>query len=175
MRGLIHIYTGKGKGKTTAAIGLAMRAYGCGMNVRMAQFLKGSASGELETFKRLCGRFEIIRGKSVDKFVFKMSDEEKAKCREETNALFQSVVSSLVERDVELLILDEALGALKTEMLDLGEVLSFLRAKPDKLEVVLTGRDPPEELVDIADYVMDIQAIKHPVDKGIQARKGIEF
>ncbi|MCL2163426.1 MAG: cob(I)yrinic acid a,c-diamide adenosyltransferase [Oscillospiraceae bacterium] len=175
MRGLIHVYTGDGKGKTSAAIGVAVRAYGSGMNVRMTQFLKSSHSGELETFKELGDRFELMRGKSAKKFVSMMSDEEKAGCREEMKKLFACSVDSLQERAIGLLILDEALGAIKTGMIDLGEVLSFLGSKPEKLEVVLTGRDASTELIELADYVTDFRAVKHPIDKGISPRKGIEF
>jgi cob(I)alamin adenosyltransferase len=175
MKGLIHVYTGDGKGKTTAALGQAIRAHGCGMSVLMVQFLKRAHSGELETVKKLGGGFELMRGKSAEKFVTQMNESEKAECRKETGELFCRSINSQAEKGVDILILDEVFAAINSKMLDVGQVIEFLHAKPEKLEVILTGRGAPEEIVELADYVTEIRSIKHPIDKGIPARKGIEF
>ena len=175
MRGLIHVYTGDGKGKTTAAVGLAMRAYGNEMKVCLVQFLKSAQSGEITTIKKLDGGFELKRGKTASKFVFQMNDEEKNQCKKEMNELFSSTVDSLDGDNTDLLILDEIFAAISTKMLEVNDIVNFLTTKPEKLEVVLTGRNAPPEIIDIADYVMEIKSVKHPIDKGISARKGIEF
>jgi len=174
-KGLVHIYTGDGKGKTTAAVGLAVRAHGQGMNVCMVQFLKCKDSGELETIKKLGGGFELLRSKGIDKFVSQMDDKEKEQCKRETIALFNKATGILADKDIDLLILDEVFGAIRSGMLDVCAVRDFLNSKPDMLEIAMTGRDAPEELVEIADYVMDIQSVKHPFDRGIAARRGIEY
>ena len=150
--GLIHIYTGDGKGKTTAALGLILRASGRGLKVVLGQFLKGRETGELHTLSLLPG-VTVFRGKPLTKFSFQMNEQEKA--------------------DV-LLVLDEVIGACGTHLLDESLLIDFLKHKPEHLEVVMTGRNPSPELLELADYVSEICKRKHPFDKGIPAREGIE-
>lgn len=171
-RGLIHLYFGEGKGKTTAAVGLAVRAAGNGNKVLVAQFLKGRPSGELAVLEGLPG-VSVLRGKPLAKFSWEMSGEEKADVRRSHDAMLASIIERAGE--LELLVLDEALGACRTGLLDEEALLRFLRGKPEGLEVVLTGRDPSEEMLDIADYATEMKKIKHPYDQGIGARKGVEF
>jgi len=175
MRGLVHIYTGNGKGKTTAAVGLGVRACGSGLNVLMVQFLKSTPSGEITSIKKLEPGFRVYRGTESRKFIWQMNDEEKAKARAEQQEIFEFAVSEARKGKVDLLILDESLGAISTGFLSMDRVVDFIKNRPEHLEVVLTGRGAPEELIGLADYVSEIRDIKHPAEKGIKARKGIEF
>ncbi len=175
MRGLIHIYTGDGKGKTTAAIGLGVRACGQGLKVLMVQFLKGSPTGEIRSIKSLEPGFELHRGTGSKKFTWQMDKEEKARASAEQEDIFEYAVNAADKGECDLLILDEALGAVSSGMLDNERLIGFIKNKPEKLELVLTGRGVAKELIDLADYVSDIRAVKHPAEKGINARKGIEF
>lgn len=170
-KGLIHIYTGDGKGKTTAAFGLAMRAAGRGKKVLWTSFLKDYDSGEfMNTLP-----FEVVRGEPVTQFWFTMTDEQKDAVRREHTARLQSLFERCAREDVDLLILDETLGSLSVGALSEEDVLAALQGKPEKLEVVLTGRSPSDHLVEVADYVSELMPRKHPYDKGIPSREGIEF
>ena len=169
-KGLVHIYTGNGKGKTTAAVGLACRAAGAGKRVLVAQFLKGRDTGELASLKMLGVR--VLRT-DVKKFVLSMSEEEKAECKAGQEACLRAIRE--MAADYDLVILDEILGAISMEMVGLEDVVNLIRNKPEPGELVLTGRGAPEELIALADYVSDIQCVRHPYEKGIQARRGIEF
>ena len=170
-KGLIHIYTGGGKGKTTAALGLAVRASGRGKKVLWTSFLKDYDSGEF----LINLPFEVVRGEPVHQFWFTMNDEQKAAVAAEHSARLRGLFDRCMREDVDLLILDETLGSLSVGALEEDQVVSLLESKPEKLEVVLTGRDPSPRLVDLADYVSEINPIKHPYDHGIPSREGIEF
>lgn len=173
MFGLIHIYCGDGKGKTTAAIGLAVRCAGRGNKVLLVQFLKSRDSGELYSLARLPD-IEVMRGKESKKFTFQMNDEEKHVLLLEHNKMFEQVLEKIKTGNYSLLILDEVIGAVNARVFDLHKLTAFLRSKPENLEVVLTGRNPAPELLELADYVSEMRKIKHPMDKGIMAREGIE-
>ena len=175
MKGLIHIYTGDGKGKTTAAIGLGVRACGRGMKVMMAQFLKSAPTGEVYSLKSLEPDFVLCRGTGSKKFTWQMDESEKVQAAAEQQAIFNYAVNAAQNGECDLLILDEVLGAITTGMIEKEQLVSFIRNKPDKLELVLTGRNADPELIGLADYVSEIMAVKHPAEKGIHARKGIEF
>ncbi len=155
--GLIHIYTGDGKGKTTAALGLILRASGRGLHVVLGQFLKGRETGELHTL-----------------FSFQMNEQEKAEVLQSHNAFIQELASYCRQEETDLLVLDEVIGACGTHLLDESLLIDFLKHKPEHLEVVMTGRNPSPELLEQADYVSEICKRKHPFDKGIPAREGIE-
>lgn len=169
--GLIHIYTGNGKGKTTAAIGLAVRATGAKKKVLFAQFMKGSDTAELIPMQKL-GITTLRNGSSV-KFVFQMDEEEKQLYRAQQTGNFEAAIGACNHFD--MLVLDEISSAIAMGMVPLDSVTTFLSSKPPALEVVLTGRDFPEELLAGAHYISNIQAVRHPYEQGIQARKGIEF
>ena len=171
--GLIHIYTGDGKGKTTACIGLAVRCAGHDNHVLLVQFLKGRPTGELKSLA-LIPNIEIWRGKETKKFTFQMTAEEKSQVLKDHMALFQKVKEKCLAGEVELLILDEVLGSINAGVFDKEELLDFLKHKPKNLEVVLSGRNPAPKLVEMADYVSEICKRKHPFEKGIPARTGIE-
>lgn len=173
MFGLIHIYCGDGKGKTTAAVGLAVRCAGRGNKVLLVQFLKSRDSGELYSLAKLPD-IEIMRGKESKKFTFQMNEEEKHALLIEHNKMFEQVLAKIKNGGYSLLILDEVIGALNAKVFEMPKLIEFLRHKPENLEVVLTGRNPASELVEIADYVSEMRKVKHPMDKGIMAREGIE-
>ncbi len=171
--GLIHIYCGDGKGKTTAAIGLTVRCSGHGNRVLFVQFLKSRPTGELKSLA-LLPNIEIMRGKETKKFTFQMNDEEKAEVKREHLQLFAKVKEKCVAEHIDLLILDEVIGACNTGVFDINALLDFLKHKPAELEVVMTGRNPASELVELADYVSEVCKRKHPFTRGIPARTGIE-
>ena len=171
--GLIHIYTGDGKGKTTAALGLILRASGRGLHVVLGQFLKGRETGELHTLSMLPG-VKVFRGKPLTKFSFQMNDQEKAEVLQSHNEFIQELASYCRKEETDLLVLDEVIGACGTHLLDESLLIDFLKHKPEHLEVVMTGRNPSPELLELADYVSEICKRKHPFDKGIPASEGIE-
>lgn len=173
-KGLIHIYCGENKGKTTAAVGLAVRSFGSGFKVIFCQFLKTSPSGELNSFEKLgIKAYRITKPKG---FTWEMSEEELSTLKQEHNKLFKEVISLIDgDGDKTLLVCDELIGAYVGGHIDKDMVMDFLNNKPKNLEVVLTGRNPGEELLEIADYITEMKKIKHPMDKGINARKGIEM
>ena len=172
-QGLIHIYCGNGKGKTTAALGLALRCAGRGNKVLFVQFLKSRPTGELSSLKCI-SNIELMRGKEIMKFTFQMTDEEKQQVLLEHEQLFDRVVEKCKEEKIDLLILDEVVGACNTGVFNMDRLIDFMKNKPYSMEMVLTGRDPRPELIELADYVSEIKKIKHPYDKGIPARTGIE-
>jgi len=175
MKGLVHIYTGNGKGKTTAAVGLGIRAYGRGLKVLMIQFLKGIETGELKTFEKLSPDFRVERGKTFKKFIWDMSENEIMELRESICELFSFAFKNAVSGDWDVLILDELMASISNELLTVEDVIKLIEAKPDKLELVMTGRNAPSELIELSDYVSDINSVKHPFDKGVSMRKGIEY
>ncbi|QEY34965.1 cob(I)yrinic acid a,c-diamide adenosyltransferase [Caproiciproducens galactitolivorans] len=174
MNGLVHIYCGDGKGKTTAAVGLGIRACGSGKRVLMVQFLKGTTSGELNVLRDLKD-FHILPSLDRIKFTFQMTKQE----LEETAALcagqFHRAASAVHAGEYDVFILDEVFGAVNCGLLDKSLLIDLIKNKPQNLELVLTGRDPEPEVLELADYVSEIRKIKHPYDRGIPARKGIEF
>lgn len=172
--GLTHIYYGNGKGKTTAAVGLCVRAVGNGNRVLFVQFLKGQASGEIDAFEQLSG-IESLRAQKLEKFTWEMTPEEISQVHQDNEALLAQIKNMLTCKDYRLLVLDEALTACSLGLLDEHSLISLVQEKPAQLEVVFTGQEPTNALIALADYVSNIEKIKHPFDKGTPARKGIEF
>lgn len=169
---MLHIYCGDGKGKTTCAMGLAVRAAGHGRKVVVAQFLKGNNSGERAVLESL-PTVNCLPVPETIKFIFAMDEQEKAQARAQMTAAFAQAVEAA--RDSGLLVLDELCGAITTGMVPLEDVLAFLDSCPEQLEVVITGRDPAPELQERADYITEMRKVKHPFDKGVNAREGIEW
>ena len=169
-RGLVQLYTGDGKGKTTAAVGLAVRAAGRGLRVWLVQLMKGRPSGEIPVLERLEG-ITVRRG-GTEKFSFQMTEEEAAAVCREQNALLEEARRHWAETDV--LILDEALSAVTTGLLEEALLKDLVLQKPQGLEIVLTGRGPRPWMLEAADYVTEMVKRKHPFDRGIAARNGIE-
>ncbi len=172
-QGLVIVHTGNGKGKTTAALGLALRAVGQGLKVFMVQFIKGSWKyGELRAPEFLPG-FEIRpmgRG-FVDLGNPEPNPEDVALARETFAAAREKVLSGAYD----LVILDEVNYAVTYGLVELGSVLELIREKPPGVHLVLTGRDARPELVEEADLVTEMREVKHPFHKGVKAQKGIEF
>ncbi len=173
-KGLIQIYTGDGKGKTTAALGQGIRAAGTGLEVYMVQFLKTSPTGELNIIEEI-ENFSVFRFESEKNFFWNLTDEEKELLQRETDEAVDFIEKTLKEEECDLLILDEFFGSLGNGLIDEERFLNILKNKPENIEVVMTGRNAPESFVEIADYVTEMKMIKHPFTEGIQSRKGIEY
>lgn len=171
---MIHIYCGDGKGKTTAAIGLAVRAAGCGMKVLFARFLKNEDSGELRVLDSV-PEIEVLHLKRSYGFFNTLSEETKAEVRQMYGELWDRIRKKVSGGQFQMLVIDEFMAAYRYELIDRADAIEFLEGKPEALEVVLTGRDPSPKLISLADYVSEIQKVKHPFDQGILARRGVEY
>lgn len=170
--GRIHIYCGDGKGKTTAALGLALRAAGRGRKVLISRFLKTEDSGEVPVLRNIRG-IEVMPCQKTFGFTFQMSREEKEEAGLYYTEQFRKTWK--LAEDADLLILDEILGVCNGGLVDKELVNRFLKERPVELEVVLTGRNPWQEILDAADYITEMRAVRHPYEKGIEAREGIEY
>jgi cob(I)alamin adenosyltransferase len=174
-KGLVIVYTGKGKGKTTAALGIVLRAVGHGYKVGMIQFIKGEwYYGELTSSKRLEPEFELIaagRG-----FVGIIDDdhpiEEHEKAAKDAIEVAKQKIAS---GDYDIMILDEINYAVKLNLISQEDILDVIAAKPEKTSLVLTGNYVPEAVMDAADLVTEMREIKHPYQRGIKAKKGVDF
>ena len=164
---MIQVYIGDGRGKTTTSVGLSVRAAGHGFRVLFMQFLKDDSTGEVKALRQIPG-IEVVHCPVNYGFAFQMTEEQKKETAKEYDKMLDKAISS----DAFLIVLDEVIHATNAGMIKkekLGRVL-------DKdCEIILTGQDAPEWILDRGDYVSDIRKIKHPYDKGIQARIGIEF
>lgn len=174
-KGLIQIYTGNGKGKTTAAIGQGIRAYGNGLKVTMLQFLKGGHTGELKTIEELGDNFKIYRFESKKDFFWNLDDEQKEVLRKEIKEGYNFILERIKKNDTDLLIIDEVMGVLKNKLLTEEEVLYIMENKPENMEIIMTGRDVPEKIKGKADLITEMKMIKHYFEKGVPSRKGIEY
>jgi cob(I)alamin adenosyltransferase len=164
-----------GKGKTSAALGLALRASGSGMNTVIVQFLKDMASGELSQLQAL-PNVTVLRGKDPSKmFTFDMDDGARAATRRIHDENLARAAQLSREGNCQVLVLDEALDALELGLVDADILSALLRDKPPALELVITGHKPIDWIVELADYVTEMVKIKHPYDNGVAARRGIEF
>jgi cob(I)alamin adenosyltransferase len=175
--GYIQIYTGDGKGKTTASLGLAMRALGRGWNVLIVMFTKGGNDyGELIFFSQMCpdlnNNVKIIQA-GLDRVVYKDNISEQDKKQIKNG--WEIAKKAIKDNKYQLIILDEANIAIDLELIDVNEMVDILKNKPDDLEIVLTGRNAKQEIIDVAHLVSEIKPVKHYWDIGITARKGIEF
>lgn len=173
-RGMIHIYCGDGKGKTTAATGLAVRAAGCGMKVLFARFLKNENSGELSILDSV-PEIEVLHLERSYGFFNTLTDEEKEEVRQMYGQLWDLIKEKISGGQFQMLVIDEFMAAYRYGLIGREEALDLLTGKPEALELVLTGRNPGPELTEMADYVSEIRKVKHPFDHGIMARRGIEY
>ncbi|MDR2445499.1 MAG: cob(I)yrinic acid a,c-diamide adenosyltransferase [Spirochaetaceae bacterium] len=169
---MIHVYTGDGKGKTTAAVGLAVRAAGSGRKVVFAQFIKSMPSGELVPLEKL--GVTVIRSRTRFGFTFQMDAATKELCGNEQRRILDDAASAVREQGIALLVLDEVLDALGAAMLDEDILRDLIRTLSQDCELVLTGRPVPDWLAEAADYHSHVKKIKHPFDRGVKARDGIE-
>lgn len=169
-----HIYYGDGKGKTTAAIGLAVRAAGSKMKVLFVQFLKTEFSGE----RHILSHTENVTLTFCPlelKFTFDMDDKEKAQAAKIFKGIFDNAVTTALTEKYGMVVLDEVFEAINAHMLSESEVYEFITNAPSSMEIVMTGHNPPQKFMDCADYITEFKKIKHPYDRGITGRIGIEF
>ncbi len=169
--GLIHVYTGNGTGKTTSAVGLAVRAKSHGFKMLFAQFMKdGNGGGETDILKEI--GVEVLAFEEVLSPVFHPEADREA-LRQETLKAIESLKPKLKEFD--MVVLDEFNCVLGEGLLTVAEALEFMRGKPERLELVLTGRGAPRNIIDLADHVTEMKDVKHPFQEGIGARPGIDY
>ncbi len=191
-QGLVQVYTGDGKGKTTAALGLGLRAVGHGYKVRMIQFMKGTSyTGEVQAVRRLGPDFEIFQFGRDCKYADKIRSGEAVcdGCGQCFVALgnpeprdiryakeaYDLAARTLDEPQADLVILDEISNALYYELLDVEDVASLIARRPSGVELVLTGRNMPAAILEMADLVTEMRMVRHPFESGIAARHGIEY
>jgi len=171
-KGYIQIYTGNGKGKTTAALGQAVRAAGFGLRSFIMQFMKEYPYNEIDSIQKLKEWITIERYGN-DKFVYqkKMPSKEDIAVAEEA---LSRTKDAMLSAEYDLIILDEICVAIYFQLLKTEQVFQFIREKPDSVELILTGRYCPQELIDMADLVTEMKEVKHYYQQGVMARKGIE-
>ncbi|MCI1958573.1 MAG: cob(I)yrinic acid a,c-diamide adenosyltransferase [Clostridia bacterium] len=173
MKGYFHIYCGDGKGKTTAAIGLCVRAAGSGMKVIFVQFMKGIKSSEINILENI-SNINVLRCDESFGFYWNMDDTLKKKAKAAYSKLIDTCINELTDKNT-LVVLDEALSALKYGFIEKDKVLEIVELCEKGVEVVVTGREPQKYLIDKADYITEMKCIRHPYEKGVAARKGIEY
>lgn len=173
-KGLVILYTGEGKGKTTAALGLVLRASGYKKKCLIVQFGKAWFTGELKGIKKLSPYVKIIQGGKgfLNILGSKVSKAQHKKAAEEAlKILYQEVMSDKWD----VIVADEIVGAVSSAVLPLSQAVKLITDKPNRLDLVLTGHHAPKKLIDMADLVTKMQEIKHPYQKGILAKKGVDF
>ena len=173
--GLTIVYTGKGKGKTTAALGIALRAVGYGKKICMIQFIKGSWHyGEMHSSKRLEPEFEII---AIGRGFVGIIDDTTPK--EEHENIAKEAIKISIEKiqsgKYDIVILDEINYAINLDLVKVEDVLNLIKSKPPGLDLVLTGNYAKDEIIELADLVTEMKEVKHPFQRGIKAKKGIDF
>ncbi|MCF7885328.1 MAG: cob(I)yrinic acid a,c-diamide adenosyltransferase [Candidatus Marinimicrobia bacterium] len=171
MRGYVQVYTGDGKGKTTAALGLAIRAAGAGMQVFFAQFVKGQDYSEIRLLRNKIPEIEFQQyGREC--FIKKEPEKEDIQiARKGLNAVKNKIISN----QYDLIVLDELNIAFYYDLISIEEGLELVKQKPNKLELVITGRKAPNKIIEAADLVTEMKEIKHYFRKNVKARKGIEY
>ena len=169
---MIHLYTGEGKGKTTAAIGLAVRAAGCGMSVIFAQFMKGRDTGELQILKDM-EKVRLMRPVQDFGFYGSMNDEDKRRLTEIHNQILDSILEAVKTDSCFLIVLDEITYPVKWGLLNMEKLKELLAC--EGVELVCTGRDAAPFLQDVADYITEMRCVRHPFERGVAARRGVEY
>jgi cob(I)alamin adenosyltransferase len=170
-RGLIQVYTGNGKGKTTAALGLALRAVGHGMKVLMIQFMKGDPSGELESSTRLSPYLTL---KQIGRKTFVSKSNPDPKDLQLAQEGFSMAKKAVQDDEYDIVILDEINLAIDYGLIPVKDLLQLMDSKPETVELILTGRNAKREILEKADLVTDMVDRRHYYDKGVPAREGIE-
>lgn len=174
MNGLVHLYYGDGKGKTTAAIGLALRCAGHGQTVVIVQFLKDGASGECRALQTI-QEIVCFAANPGGKFFQQMTPAEQTQTINTAQQVWRQATQYAVQHRARLLVLDEICAAIQYHLLPEQILLAFLDSRPAQLEVILTGRNPSDALLSRADYLTEMKNRRHPYEQGIPARKGIEY
>jgi len=170
MPGFIHVYTGEGKGKTTSAIGLTVRAIGSGLKVLFVQFIKSASTGELEILKKFPELVEIYRCSTG--FIQGSPDETQIQL---VKLAIKDIEEKLKTKHYDMIIFDELSVAIKKGLISQQSVERLINLTPENTELIITGRDAPDWLIDKADLVTEMKNVKHYFDRGIHARKGIEY
>ncbi len=169
--GLVQVYTGNGKGKTTAALGLSMRAVGNGLSVAIVQFMKSSSvNGEYKVAKSLKGLVILPMGRSS----FVGPGGPKKEDIEAADNAFRKATELIGSKTYDIVILDEINVAMFMHLVKIQDVIKMVKGRPEHVEMILTGRYAPQEMIDMADLVTEMRCIKHPYDRDILARDGIE-
>ena len=171
---MIHVYFGDGKGKTTAAAGLAVRAAGNGMRIMLVQFLKTDSSGERNVLHSL-ERVTLTACPAELKFTYEMDEREKQQAAAMYRGVFERSAAITLSERYDMIVLDEVFDVMNEGLLAESSVFEFIRNAPNNIEIIMTGHNPPERFIDAADYVTEFKKIKHPYDRGIPGRIGIEF
>jgi cob(I)alamin adenosyltransferase len=173
----VHVYTGKGKGKTTAALGLGIRCAGAGLKVIMFSFLKNPGASEFDALKLYMPQFKVIIANSKPRnFHWNLSAEEKEETYKDYQSAYTRIENIIKQLSCNVLILDEIMAVMNYNIISVADILLIIQQCRDKhIELVLTGRDAPSEIINCADLVTEMQEIKHPMANGIKARKGIEY
>ena len=171
-KGLIHLYTGEGKGKTTAAVGVMVRAVGNGLRCLFVQFLKGQESGEVAILEKI--GVTVLQAGS-EKFFSDLDVDEKKECVQKHLLCYNRAKEMLLSGKYDLVVFDEVTYAADFALIPVRDLCQTLDDRPEHVEVVLTGREAPECLAIRADYLSEIHAHRHPFERGIYARKGIEY
>lgn len=171
---MIHVYYGDGKGKTTAAMGLALRMLAAGGRVVVVQFLKDGNSGEVRVLAERFG-VPVFACAPMGKFTWEMTNEELATVRKAHDENLVAALDEVEALGARLLVLDEVLDALAMGLVDEEAIARVLKRGASELEVVLTGRNPSEDIVSRADYLTEMKCRKHPFEQGVPSREGVEY
>lgn len=174
-RGYVQVYTGNGKGKTTAAVGQGIRAAGNNLKVFMLQFLKTEPTGELEIAKLIGEKFRIFRFESKKGFFWTLNDEEKTLLKKEIDEAYNFAMDVVKNSRCDVFILDEIMGVLSNKLLTEAQVIELIDKKSINMELILTGRNLPDSIRDRADLVTEMKEIKHYMQMGVFSREGIEY
>ncbi len=172
--GFVHSYHGEGKGKTTAAVGLAVRAAGAGMHVLFVQLMKNGASSELAVLRGI-DKIEVHTIKNTYGFTWNMRDDDRIKLRAKNDRAVRALIKAVKEETHQMVVIDELMAAYQGGFVDKEAVLSLIQLCKGTTELVLTGRNPAKELLERADYITQLRNERHPYEKGIDARAGIEL
>lgn len=169
-----HIYYGDGKGKTTAAVGIAVRAAGSNMKVLFVQFLKTEFSGE----RHMLSHMENVTLTACPielKFTFDMDEKEKQQATNTFRSIFEKSVTTALTERFDMVVLDEVFDVINADMISEADVYEFVTNVPSSMEIIMTGHNPSQKMLDTADYITEFKKIRHPFDRGITGRIGIEF
>ncbi len=173
--GLIHLYYGDGKGKTTAAVGLAVRAAGTGKRVLFVQFMKGGETGEIKSLQDI-GGITVLRSKKKFPFYREMTLEQKQEQTSIHNQLLNTILIGTIQNsEYDMVILDEITYSCRWGLIDCGKLQDFLYLGKGNIEIICTGRNPDAFFLECADYITEMKCIRHPYEKGVTAREGIEY
>ena len=174
-KGMIHVYYGEGKGKTTAAFGLVFRAVGQGKKVLVCQMLKDGKSGEILATKLYVGQVDIIEGYDFTGFADPSQKDEWERTQKQQQGKFEALLEKMEQGEYDLVLIDELCAAVNLGIITEEMLRQLLIKKPHHTEMVITGREPHPLLLEAADYLSKIECVKHPYEKGVPARKGIEW